>query len=137
MEYITIEGTQGICPTGWHLPTDFEWCTLEQVVDPTISCSYTGLRGVDGGGKMKTTGTIEDGSGLWYSPNTGATNSSGFSALPNGYSSFFLLGYANSFWSSSVYYPDAWIRGLGYDNAKVYRALRDKTYGLGVRCLRD
>ncbi len=58
MEYTTTEGLQGICMEGWHLPTDAEWCTLEQEVDTTISCSSWGqYRGVDGGGKLKETGT--------------------------------------------------------------------------------
>jgi uncharacterized protein (TIGR02145 family) len=39
MQYSTAPGVKGICPTGWHLPTDAEWCTLEQEVDPTITCS--------------------------------------------------------------------------------------------------
>ena len=66
---------QGICPAGWHLPTDAEW---------TILTTFLGGESI-AGGKMKTTGTIEAGTGLWYAPNTGATNSSGFSALPGGY----------------------------------------------------
>ena len=75
MEYSTTPGVQGICPTGWHLPTDAEW---------TVLTSYLGGESI-AGGKMKTTGTIEAGTGLWYAPNNGATNSSGFSALPGGY----------------------------------------------------
>lgn len=59
--------TRGLCPSGWHLPTDNEWATL-----------VTGL-GTNPGGKLRSTGTS-----LWLSPNTGATNESGFSALPGG-----------------------------------------------------
>ena len=68
----TIGSTQGICPAGWHIPTIPEWHTLS---------NYLGGHLV-AGGKLKATGTIEDGDGLWLSPNTGATNESGFTALP-------------------------------------------------------
>ncbi len=96
MQYTTTPGAQGICPaTGWHLPTDAEW---------TILTTFLGGEGI-AGGKMKTTGTIEAGTGLWYAPNTGATNESGFTALPGGYRSdngdFDGLGYYAYFWSST------------------------------------
>ena len=74
MQYKTTEGVQGICPVNWHIPTDAEWTGLTD---------FLGGESV-AGGKMKTTGTIEAGTGLWLSPNTGATNSSGFAALPGG-----------------------------------------------------
>ena len=68
MEYGATSGAQGICPTGWHVPADDEWCTLENYVDAgTISCSETGWRGTDVGGNLKETGFAH-----WSSPNTGA-----------------------------------------------------------------
>lgn len=66
-------GLQGICPPGWHLPSDEEW---------TVLTDYLGLHA---GGKLKETGTIEAGTGLWHDPNSGATNESGFTAIPGGY----------------------------------------------------
>jgi uncharacterized protein (TIGR02145 family) len=62
-------GVQGICPTGWHLPSEAEWAELT---------NYLGGGGV-GGGKLKEIGTTH-----WSSPNTGATNETGFTALPGG-----------------------------------------------------
>ena len=132
MQYNTTPEIQGICPTGWHLPTDAEW---------TILTTFLGGEGV-AGGKMKTTGTIEAGTGLWYAPNTGATNESGFSVLPGGYrgyDGFFLYmgGYA-PFWSStenSTY--GAWGRLLGFNNAGVDSDYDDKYYGFSSRCLQD
>jgi uncharacterized protein (TIGR02145 family) len=137
MGYTTTAGVQGICPDGWHLPTDAEWCTLEQQVDPTITCSSTGWRGVDGGGKLKESGTTH-----WNSPNTGATNSSGFTALPSGYryayGSFDYLGYYGRWWSSSEdAASDAWYRGLTYGGAQVGRYSGDQSGGFSVRCLKD
>jgi uncharacterized protein (TIGR02145 family) len=137
MGYSTTPGVQGICPEGWHLPTDAEWCALEQEVDPTISCSSTGWHGVDGGGKLKETGTTH-----WNSPNTGATNSSGFTALPGGYratnGSFSHASYGGYWWSSSESDGSyAWGRSLYYDRAQVSRYYYGKSRGFSVRCLKD
>ena len=137
MQYTTTAGVQGICPDGWHLPTDAEWCTLEQEVDPTITCSSTGLRGIDGGGKLKETGTTH-----WNSPNTSATNSSGFMALPGGYrdtnGSFYSQGDYGFWWSSSEFdASNAWRRYLYYNNAQVSRNNNPKSLGFSARCLQD
>ena len=70
-----IETIQGICPAGWHIPTFDEWKTLFDYLGGNSAA----------GGKMKDTGTLEDGTGWWKAPNEGATNESGFSALPGGY----------------------------------------------------
>ncbi|MBN1339739.1 MAG: hypothetical protein JXA03_10475 [Bacteroidales bacterium] len=139
MEYSAIPGIQGICPDSWHLPTDTEWCTLEQELDSTITCSSTSWRGVDGGGKLKEAGTTH-----WQSPNTGATNSSGFTALPGGLhmtvgSNFFDLTKKGYWWSSSESgSAEAWSRRLGYSNAQVYRNIDSKYIcGFSVRCVQD
>ncbi len=136
MDYDTTESTQGICPSGWHLPSDAEWCTLEQEVDSTITCSSTGWRGVDGGGKLKESGTTH-----WTSTNTGATNSSGFTGLPGGYrlvgGSFDSTGDLAGFWSSSVGGSSAWYRSLGYGYARVGRSYGSQAYGFSARCVRD
>jgi uncharacterized protein (TIGR02145 family) len=119
-----------ICPLGWHVPTDAEWTTLEtylNTVAPTGSV----------GGKMKSI------SSLWYSPNTGADDSSGFSALPGGFrlddGSFNFIRSNAVFWSATVYDSNyAWFRYLDNNNSNV---LRDndgnKSLGASVRCLRD
>ena len=69
-----VDDTRNVCPTGWHVPHSSEFTTL---VD------YLGGLSV-AGGKMKATGTISGMDGLWLAPNVGATNSSGFSAVPPG-----------------------------------------------------
>lgn len=137
MQYSTTAGVQGICPTGWHLPTDNEWCTMTIYLDPTINCNATGWLGTDAGGKMKETGTIH-----WLSPNTGATNSSGFTALPTGYrlpdGSFINLGGDNSYWTSfqvSESSSTNWL--LKNNNAKVAQTNNNNSYGFSARCLQD
>ena len=91
---------------------------------------------------MKTTGAIEAATGLWYSLNTGATNSSGFSAAPGGFrgynGDYFDFGYSCYLWSSSEYGTnDAWYRNLFYSNAFAGRFYVFKQDGFSVRCLRD
>ena len=137
MQYTTTPGVQGICPTGWHVPTDAEWCILENEVDAgTISCSATGWRGIDAGGNLKKTGTSH-----WASPNTGATNSSGFTALGSGYrfmnGTFGSLGGNAYHWSSTESGSNAWDRSLNNNYAQVDRNKYGKTWGFIVRCLRD
>jgi len=130
-------GRQGICPTGWHVPSDAEWCQMEIFLDATVVCENTGWRGTDAGGKMKETGTTH-----WSSPNTGATNSSGFTALPGGLrgsgGGFVYLADDAYFWSAAESSSaSAWSRYLDYNLAQVRRNYNDKTYGFSGRCVKD
>jgi uncharacterized protein (TIGR02145 family) len=79
--------------------------------------------------------------GGWFSPNTGATNSSGFSAGPGGFrygsGDFYTVGYFVYWWSSSLSGTGAWDRTLHNSNGNVYRENADRTNGFSVRCLRD
>ena len=139
MQYVTTAGTKGVCPNGWHLPTDAEWKTLEMELGMSSSEAHnTGWRGTDEGGKLKESGTTH-----WGSPNIGATNSSGFTALPGGYrnspdGSFINLLYFAYFWSSSVYLaPYAWHRQLAFEYAQVHRDDYALPNGYSVRCVKD
>lgn len=127
MTYSTTEGIQGVCPTGWHIPTDTEW---------TILTTYLGGLSV-AGGKMKEAGTAH-----WASPNTGATNSSGFTAIPGSGrdvdGNFLYLTYYALFWSSSFDATNPWSRYLYHYYEIVTRTSQSfKTYGLSVRCLKN
>ena len=91
---------------------------------------------------MKTTGTIEAGTGLWFAPNTGATNSSGFTALPGGRrfydGNLVNLGTGAFFWSSTEDGTGAaWYRAQYNSNASVERFNYSKVYGFSVRCIMD
>jgi uncharacterized protein (TIGR02145 family) len=117
-----------VCPEGWHTPTDGEW---------TILTTYLGGENY-AGGKMKETGTSH-----WAGSNTGATNSSGFTALPGGRrhtnGAFINLVYRGSFWSSTETETptNAWSRMLYSSYIFVNRENAAKINGLSVRCLRD
>ena len=122
-----------LAPTGWHIPADPEWTQL-------TDC----LGGVPvAGGKMKSTGTIQAGTGLWQDPNTAATNESGFSGLAAGfcglYGTFDSIGYNGNWWSSSESSTasGAWYRHLGSNYGYAYRFNPNKRSGFSVRCLRD
>jgi uncharacterized protein (TIGR02145 family) len=142
MHYTTTEGAQGICPIGWHLPTDNEWKVLEGTVDSQYPVGDpewdgSGWRGYDAGGNLKESETAH-----WNPPNTGATNSSGFKGLPGGSrdkisGSFYNIGNYGDFWPSSQYSAaDAWYRAIGYVTADVYRSNSFKEDGFSVRCLK-
>ncbi len=130
---------RGLCPTGWHVPSDGEYCMLTTFLDATVNCGTTGLSGTDAGGKMKST------SGLWASPNLGATNSSGFSALPGGYryavgavGAFDGIGFNPSFWSSSEFYATFAVdRFLDSSLSEIERSNHGKGLGFSIRCLKD
>jgi len=119
------------CPTGWHLPTDAEWYVLTDYLGGTSVA----------GGKMKSTRTEPDPHPRWNSPNTGATNSSGFSGLPGGYrytdGSFDNLGEKRYFWSSTGQYSLAWFLYLDYGSDDANNYTNTKGFGFSVRCLRD
>jgi len=127
-----ITDARNICPQGWHIPADTEWTTL---------CEFLGGKSI-AGGKMKSTGTIEQDNGLWYSPNTGATNSSGFTALPGGYrinyGNFYSLGNVAYFWSSTdTLSLNSWNYILDANNENLNRNFNLKTNGFSVRCCKD
>ncbi|MCX6258095.1 MAG: hypothetical protein NTW49_09420 [Bacteroidia bacterium] len=131
-------GVQGICPAGWHLPGDSEWKQLEMFLGMNESqANATGWRGTDEGGKLKVTGTMN-----WVNPNTGASNSSGFTALPGGYrydaGVFSNIGNDGYFWSATeVNTSYSWDHFLGYNTAQVNRDDGTKSSGFSVRCTKD
>ncbi len=138
MQYVVNEGTEGICPTGWHLPTDTEWKVLEMNLGMTSAqADSSGWRGTNEGGKLKKVGTIH-----WTSPNMGATNSSGFSALPGGnrytQNDFFYKNLYSYFWLSSKEGSKSQFRHLSNTYAKIRRAKTDYVhFGFSVRCIKD
>ena len=133
--WYAVGDSRGLCPDGWHVPSDDEW---------TILMDYLGGESV-AGGKIKecTEGSCPE-SDYWNSPNIGATNESGFTALPAGYRSyngghFFSIGTYSDFWSSSEFNSTkAWHREMYCDYSHVYRTYsHSKQGGFSIRCLAD
>ncbi|MFW2387241.1 MAG: fibrobacter succinogenes major paralogous domain-containing protein [Polyangiales bacterium] len=129
---------QGVCPSGWHLPGRAEWKQLEMFLGMSqASADSIGWRGTDEGGKLKEAGFTH-----WDSPNTGATNSSGFTALPAGYryehGEFSNIGFAIGFWTSEEYDTStAWIRYLDAIRSDTHQNNNDKNFGFSIRCVQD
>lgn len=119
--------TGKLCPTGWHVPSDAEWTTLTTFLGGTNVAA----------GKMKETGTSH-----WTTPNTAATNTSGFTALPGGsrggFGSFSYMGNTAIWWSSKESSPtEAFRRYMYYNYADIYGGGSSKQFGFSVRCVKD
>lgn len=117
-------GVRGVCPTGWHVPSIAEWNELESYLD------YN-----DAGGKLKEVGTDH-----WLSPNTGATNETGFTALPGGYKAyngvFFGLYERTFLWMSCC--EGAFATDLiRYDVSGLSSTGDSRVFGHSVRCVQD
>lgn len=131
-------GVQGACPDGWHIPSDAEWKTLEMCLGMSaVEANQSLGRGTDEGGKLKETGTEH-----WADPNTGATNSSGFTARGAGErywaGAFRSLGNSTNFWTSTEQNSSqAWVRELGDRNSQIGRSYTEERYGFSVRCVED
>lgn len=121
-------GNRGLCPAGWHVPSDAEWTTL---------ITFLGGESV-AGGRMKEAGTDH-----WFAPNTGASNESGFTGLPGGYrgyvnGSFNYVGQFGHWWSSTRDNTSlAWGCGLFYLDAAIDRSTSVERNGFCVRCVKD
>jgi len=125
--WFTVVDSRNLCPTGWHLPSDSEW---------TILTNYLGGASV-AGGKLKESDTTH-----WDIPNVGATNQSGFTALPGGArqegGAFYPNGNHGYWWSSTE--PSTghiWNRNLSYNSSSVYSSYFGRKYGASVRCVRN
>ena len=119
--------TGKLCSTGWHVPTKDEWAT---------PATYLGGESI-AGGKLKETGTSH-----WLSPNTGANNTSGFTALPGGYrytaGEFDFVGMNGFWWSANESNTDwAYDRELDNDNSYYWFFNDPKKAGFSVRCIKD
>lgn len=124
MQYTTTPGVTGICPEGWHVPTDSEWYNMENFIDPTIDDPLQkDWRGVDCGTKLKIGG------------------SSGFEAMMAGWryhnADFLYLGTRTIFWTSTENNIRAWFRILYDSDPRSFRNETMKSHGNSIRCLRD
>jgi len=131
--------SNNIAPAGWHVPTDAEWKQLEMTLGMSqADADKIGWRGTTEGGKLK-----ESGEAHWISPNSGATNESGFAARPGGFRDSNTGGYSKMgtdahYWSATASDANnAWRRKLVYNGADIARGNLDKHYGFSVRCVRN
>lgn len=131
-QYAVTE-SRGICPTGWHVPTDVEWNSMRDL----LGDEYTS------GGVLKSL-SIHPNLGGWLSPNLGATDSAGFTALPGGKrnsdGSFDDLTKAGYWWTSSSSVnpdaPPAIYKSLRFDETSIRGGFQERNFGFSVRCVR-
>jgi uncharacterized protein (TIGR02145 family) len=129
--WFAVNDPRGLTPNGWHVPDDAEWTTLT---------SFLGGEDV-AGGRLKEIGLTH-----WKNPNAGATNKSGYTALPGGYRSnygtYYEIEYKGYWWSSMEFATTstttyAWYRYISCDDTNVDRSYYNLPYGFSVRCIRD
>ena len=129
--------TGKLCPNGWHVPSDSEWYVLALYLDANATLTGNPLSTV-AGGKMKEAGTAH-----WKSPNTGATNESGFTALPAGIREsdghYQSVGDDTFWWStnSSIYDGESWYYRIYYYFGYLRRGTYYNKIGMSVRCLKN
>lgn len=127
--FSAIQDSRNLCPLGWHVPSDAEWRILREY-----------LGSINAGGSLKETGTEH-----WLNPNTGATNSSGFTALPGGLYIAFQSKFANIeaggyWWSSTDILPyTAAFWHMACDDNYMTSTIEGafEYNGLSIRCLKD
>jgi len=125
--WYAVSDSRNIAPLGWHVPSYGEWATLIDYLDEQYIS----------GAKLKETATTH-----WITPNAGADNSTGFTALPGGNrevdGAFNYIGYHGSWWSTDEYLSDyAWNQYLFYDSSSFIGTFVMKKLGISVRCVMD
>lgn len=137
---------RGLCPQGWHVPSDAEWKTLETSLGmPADQLDHTYLYR---GGAQNVGGKLKSTTNHWFQPNEGATNESGFTALPGGIrfheyepgdpTSFVGMGDIALWWTATASdTEEAWHRTIGFEETGIYRDPENKRDGYCVRCVRD
>jgi uncharacterized protein (TIGR02145 family) len=152
----TAVNTGKLCPTGWHVPSEEEWYELALYIDPNVVNNYPGGEGHTSfivGGKLKETGTDH-----WNSPNLGATNDYGFTALPGGQcvcnNEEPIFGFTGirgtGYWWTSASGPSpdppdplgrlsstAWRHILDCHWSYDYKSTISIRFGISVRCIKD
>jgi uncharacterized protein (TIGR02145 family) len=128
--HFAVTDLRGLCPVGWHVPTDGDWTTLENFLGGSVVA----------GGSLKSTATLPIPGG-WNPPNTGSTNLVGFMAKPGGfnhiYAYFGALGQDGYWWSSTLTGTNASALRLSNNNYNSFLNANERTFGFSVRCLRD
>jgi uncharacterized protein (TIGR02145 family) len=140
MQYSTTVKAQGICPPGWHIPSDGEWKVLEGTTDSEYGIGNHEWdinwewRGFNAGANLKAT--------IGWNENGNGTDLFGFSGMPGGYllgyGYFYEVGNDGAWWTSTEsVYSSAWYRSLSCDSQGVYRCYDTKGDGFSIRCIRD
>ena len=159
--WYAVDDARGLCPTGWHIPSNYEWTQLEQYICNQLGNANCATqfpydnsgwrRGTNEGNALKSCRQVSSPLGgdcansehpRWNSHSTHyGTDEFGFSALPGGHrnsnSLYGNLGRVGNWWSSTEHSGYPWARLLDYDSGTVIYGTTNKGGGLSVRCVRD
>jgi uncharacterized protein (TIGR02145 family) len=134
--WYAVNDPRGLAPQGWRIPTESDWNRLVKFIDQgaDTTCQSCNQSTIAGGALKSITG--------WNSPNTGATNSTGFAGLPGAIryaaGTFSFIGFYGLWWSSNEFDATAsWYRRLDNSVANFYRGYTSKSDGFSVRVVRD
>jgi uncharacterized protein (TIGR02145 family) len=134
--WYVVSDSRNVCPTGWHVPTNSDWQTLILSLDPNADITSPVANSTTAGSSLKSTGLT-----YWSSPNSDATNVSGFSALPNGRlvgNTFNILTFVGYWWSSTpVNSTDAYNINMYSGSGNILPDQNENYNGLGIRCIKD
>ncbi|MCB9364852.1 MAG: fibrobacter succinogenes major paralogous domain-containing protein [Flavobacteriales bacterium] len=140
--WFVVSDPRNVCPTGWHIPSDGDWKTIESYLgmdSMELDTVNTLSRGTREGGMLKETGTTH-----WLTPNVGATNEINFNARGGGYkdrnASFISINGGGWWWTSTEFNYDttlAYSRAIGYGDSTIGRWIDDKGQGYSIRCIKD
>jgi uncharacterized protein (TIGR02145 family) len=135
--WYAISDPRGLCPIGWHVPTNSDWNALVTSLDQNANttCTLCNQSNI-AGGALKSLGIS------YWETNVAATNSSGFSALPSGFrssnGSYSNAGFTGFFWTSTDYsVGNAYSRIIYYNTAELRSNGNNKRSGFAVRCVQD
>jgi len=139
MQYSKLTGSQGICPEGWHIPSDFDWKKLEEYLGMTVAeVNETGYRG----GGSYVGAKLKPRSSMWDVSDANEFPVSGFNALPAGYryafGTYYYIDEFGFFWTSTEASDTyIWYRSLSSKDSQIRRDYYYKTIGFSVRCIQD
>jgi uncharacterized protein (TIGR02145 family) len=140
--WYTATDPRKICPTNWHVSTEADWIALAMFLDTLALPVTTQFQSLIAGGKLKSTGTLEGGDGLWLSPNQGATNETGMNFVPSGMraaNGFFLSNGDYYCWKVNLNYAAQFqgVARMRANEADLISEAVDKFWGVAIRCVKD
>jgi len=141
MNYVETESAQGICPSGWHIPTDAEWTELTGYINSNISYRCDGTNNYIAKSLASNYGWIPDTATCAVGNNQSTNNATGFNALPAGYrdlNRYFVNKSRNAdFWASSGSGESAYVRLIMHGSISISNVYDKKFYSLSLRCLKN
>jgi uncharacterized protein (TIGR02145 family) len=140
--WYTATDPRNVCPTNWHVSTEADWIALAMFLDSLAFPVTTQFQSLIAGGKLKSTGTLEGGDGLWLSPNQGATNETGMNFVPSGMraaNGFFLSNGDYYCWKINLNYwqETHGVSRLRFNEPDLISEAVPKLWGVAIRCVRD